>query len=549
MFANLKIWTRLSLGFSVVVLLLIAVVGLVIHSITGLRANTEAIGRDRYPKIEIAQRWIVSILQIARHSDNILILPKEQVAAEIADIRAERQANKEYLEKLESILNTEKGKALFSDIVNARSPYVDPENDFLNFADAGQLEPAKQALLTRVGPMQIAYINAISKFIDFEDALLVSQIDTAEKDAAQSTSWIIIVGGVATLFAALVGFWLTRSITRPLNRAVQVANRLAEGDLTAMIAANSGDETGQLLQAMNNMVTRLSSVVNEVNGAAEALVGASVQVSATAQALSQAASEQAAGVEETSTSIEQMTASIAQNTENAKLTDGIATKAANEASEGSDAVRATAGAMKIIANKIGIIDDIAYQTNLLALNAAIEAARAGEHGKGFAVVAAEVRKLAERSQIAAQEIGTVAISSVELAERAGKLLDSMVPNIRKTPDLVQEISAASGEQSSGVEQINSAVNHLNQTTQQNASSSEELAATAEEMSGNAEKLQQLMAFFKVRSEQKARVLGFSPRKPVPVGKVKIRKHPSASVAGNLALAPTIEPDETEFTKF
>jgi methyl-accepting chemotaxis protein len=202
-------------------------------------------------------------------------------------------------------------------------------------------------------------------------------------------------------------------------------------------------------------------------------------------------------VEQTSASIEEMTSSIAQNTDNAKATDGMAAKAAQEASEGGQAVDATVVAMKQIARKIGIIDDIAYQTNLLALNAAIEAARAGEHGKGFAVVAAEVRKLAERSQVAAQEIGEVATNSVELAERAGVLLDQMVPNIKKTSDLVQEITAASEEQSSGVAQINSAVNQLSQTTQQNASSSEELAATAEEMSSQAEQLQQTMGFFKV----------------------------------------------------
>ena len=192
-----------------------------------------------------------------------------------------------------------------------------------------------------------------------------------------------------------------------------------------------------------------------------------------------------------------MTSSISQNTENAKITDGMASQAAKQATEGGESVAATVAAMKQIAKKIGIIDDIAYQTNLLALNAAIEAARAGEHGKGFAVVAAEVRKLAERSQVAAQEIGEVAGSSVDLAEKAGKLLDEIVPSIKKTSDLVQEITAASEEQSSGAGQINSAISQLSQTTQQNASSSEELAATAEEMSSQVEQLQQTMAFFKI----------------------------------------------------
>ncbi|HWK48555.1 MAG TPA: methyl-accepting chemotaxis protein, partial [Steroidobacter sp.] len=238
----------------------------------------------------------------------------------------------------------------------------------------------------------------------------------------------------------------------------------------------------------------------------------------------------------------QMTASISQNTENAKVTDSMARKSAGEASEGGEAVKATVSAMKQIAQKISIIDDIAYQTNLLALNAAIEAARAGEHGKGFAVVAAEVRKLAERSQVAAQEIGTVAINSVELAERAGKLLDEIVPSITKTSDLVQEISAASQEQASGVNQINAAMTQLSQTTQQNASSSEELAATAEEMSGQADQLQQTVAFFKVEGARAARQ---KVNKAV-TEKPSVRR--TAATIGNLALAPS-DPDLGSFAKF
>jgi methyl-accepting chemotaxis protein len=242
---------------------------------------------------------------------------------------------------------------------------------------------------------------------------------------------------------------------------------------------------------------------------------------------------------------------VSQNTENAKVTDGIATQAAKEAAEGGEAVKATVAAMKQIAQKIGIIDDIAYQTNLLALNAAIEAARAGEHGKGFAVVAAEVRKLAERSQVAAQEIGTVASSSVELAEQAGNLLGSIVPNIKKTSELVQEITAASEEQSSGVGQINSAMTQLSQTTQQNASSSEELAATAEEMSGQSEQLRQTMAFFKLTTTStavKTPAAGQrAPRRAKPA-RESSRVSPLA-MGGALAFAGVDTADESQFTKF
>lgn len=284
-------------------------------------------------------------------------------------------------------------------------------------------------------------------------------------------------------------------IDTSLNDVIRVVQCLARGDLTQTIEADYPGVFGTTKDSLNQTIVSLTNIVTEVRGASDNLSSASEQVSATAQSISQSSSEQASSMEQTSASIKQMSASINQNTDNAQITDGMASKAAKEAMEGGEAVKLTVDAMKQIAKRIGIIDDIAYQTNLLALNAAIEAARAGDHGKGFAVVAAEVRKLAERSQVAAQEIGELASSSVDMAEKAGRLLDQMVPSINKTSDLVQEISAASAEQSTGVSQINIAMNQLSQVTQQNASCSEELAATAEEMSSQAEQLQLAMEFF------------------------------------------------------
>jgi methyl-accepting chemotaxis protein len=280
-----------------------------------------------------------------------------------------------------------------------------------------------------------------------------------------------------------------------LTDVATLLEAFARGDLTYRIERDYAGLFGKVKDSANTTAENLTRVLGEVRDAADALTGAANQVSATAQSLSQAASEQAASVEETTSQMDVMAASVSQNSDNAKVTDGMATKASREASDGGSAVGQTVVAMKQIAGQIGIIDDIAYQTNLLALNAAIEAARAGEHGKGFAVVAAEVRKLAERSQIAAKEIGELATRSVSTAERAGKLLEEIVPSIQKTSELVQEIAAASAEQSESVVQIGGAMGQLSKATQQNASASEELAATSEELSGQAEQLQESIAFF------------------------------------------------------
>ena len=316
--------------------------------------------------------------------------------------------------------------------------------------------------------------------------------DRARRGLAIAIVFTLILVGLSVAFVLLLARML-----RDVHEAALAARSVADGDLTIQVRVDRKDEIGELQDAIARTVEKLSQTIGDVMTAADSLNSAAGQVSATAQSLSQSSSEQAASVEETTASIEQMTASINQNTENAKITDNMATKSSAEAEQGGTAVKDTVEAMKSIAGKIGIIDDIAYQTNLLALNAAIEAARAGEHGKGFAVVAAEVRKLAERSQVAAQEIGQLAGSSVKMAEQAGKLLDEMVPSIKKTSDLVQEIAAASQEQSTGVSQINTAMGQLNKATQQNAAGSEELAATAEEMGGQAAQLQDLMEYFKV----------------------------------------------------
>ena len=286
-----------------------------------------------------------------------------------------------------------------------------------------------------------------------------------------------------------------------LTDVADLLTAFAQGDLTHRIQRDYQGLFGQVKDSANTTAENLTRVLAEVRAAADALTGAAGQVSATAQSLSQAASQQAASVEETTATMETMSASVTQNSDNAKVTDGMATKASKEAVEGGAAVGSTVIAMKQIAAKIGIVDDIAYQTNLLALNAAIEAARAGEHGKGFAVVAAEVRKLAERSQEAAKEIGELASSSVTTAERAGKLLDEIVPSIQKTSELVQEIAAASVEQSQSTVQIGGAMGQLSKATQQNASASEELAATSEELSGQAEQLQTSIAFFNTGDTQ------------------------------------------------
>ena len=386
-------------------------------------------------------------------------------------------------------------------------------------------------------------ILALDAEFDREQAKIV---DTRSGQVAlleQRLDAILVASGIAgVLLAAVLAVVIARSVTVPLGEASELTKRLALGDTRADVTVRANDEIGQMLIAMNalvrsqkemaavaekiaagdlsvrvtprsehdglgkafaSMVDTLGRVIGEVRSGAEALTAASTQVSATAQNVSQGTGEQAASVEETTSSLEQMNASISQNAENSRQTEVMAVKGSQDAQDAGAAVRETVTAMREIAARISIIEEIAYQTNLLALNAAIEAARAGEHGRGFAVVATEVRKLAERSQNAAKEISTVASNSVTIAERSGQLLGELVPSIRRTADLVQDVAAASKEQAAGVSQINIALSTVDHVTQRNASAAEELASTAEELAAQAEMLQQLIAFFRLGGERRA----------------------------------------------
>jgi len=555
MFANMKLAVRLGLGFAVVLTLTLVMAFISYGRLAALNDEIENMVSDKFPKTVMANDAVDQINITARAIRNaLLVKTPEEAQKELTRLMEARAKTGEIFDKLDKMLVSPEGRKVFSRAMDLRRAAVVDQNQVLELFKAGQKDQAVDVLVSKVRQSQGDYIKAVGDLIAFQSELMAQAGKTADDLAEQGMRLMLILGGLAALLSVAIAWLIIRSVLKQLggepDEARALVARIAEGDLTVKIETHPKDNSS-LLFAMKQMTERLTQVVTDVNGGAQALASASEEVSATAQQLSQAASEQAAGVEETSASIEQMTSSIAQNTENAKITDGMASKAAKDAVDGGEAVNATVDAMKQIAKKIGIIDDIAAQTNLLALNAAIEAARAGEHGKGFAVVAAEVRKLAERSQVAAQEIGEVAGNSVELAEKAGRLLAEIVPNIRKTSDLVQEITAASTEQSSGVGQINSAVSQLNTTTQQNASSSEELAATSEEMSSQAEQLQQTMSFFKLDGTGHAST-SFAVHKSTASGKkaapAKAAKaKPSAKVAATQA--PASELDESQFTKF
>ncbi|WP_282003832.1 methyl-accepting chemotaxis protein [Geotalea uraniireducens] len=494
----MKIGTRLGLGFGSVLAIFAIIVVVSIVMLKEVDRESRQVAKESLPAMMAAYEMDVAVTSISEVLTDVAATHSRDGIKE-----AEEQVKKfnEALSFFSEMYRRENDAKGLKEVDELADDFKAFHDSGLKMADTylNQGQEAGNRLMAEFDPIRGKLTAAVEKFQK-------SQADEAQSNSLDTVAAVgkivmimLILGGCALLLSIVIAFLITRSITRPLLEAVGASNRLAEGDLMVDINPRGKDETGQLLEAMKNMMDKLKQVVGEVKSAADNVASGSQELSSTSEEMSQGATEQAAAAEEASSSMEEMSSNIRQNADNAMQTEKIATKSAEDAREGGKAVAGTVTAMREIAAKISIIEEIARQTNLLALNAAIEAARAGEHGKGFAVVAAEVRKLAERSQKAAGEISELSASSVGVAEQAGEMLARLVPDIQRTAELVQEISAACREQDTGAEQINKAIQQLDQVIQQNASASEEMASTSEELAAQAEQLQTAISFFKVGS--------------------------------------------------
>lgn len=501
---NIKISTKLLMSFSIILLIVVAVGVAGFYSTRSINENLIDISMSDLPSVNYLLQADRDLYQLLAAERSMIFsnVNSEMFEQLLVDYEENLEQSKQRFEKFKELADTN-AAALIAKYEGSSAQWESLSRQVVDGRASDTRAGRRLAIDLSLGDAKVKF-EEMRGYLDELTDLTMQRVDNSRLEAESTfrkTSFTLLITTIIGLIIGLsLALFIARGITRPVRNLMGIVDSVSKGDLEVELETDRTDEIGLLIGGIARMVGQIRRVVLNVSAAAENVANASQAMSASTEQMSQGASTQASSSEEASSSMEEMSSNIRQNAENAQLTERIAIKASDDARQGGEAVTQTVSAMREIAEKITIVEEIARQTNMLALNAAIEAARAGEHGKGFAVVAAEVRKLAERSQTAAAEISELSLSSTEVAERAGTMLEEMVPDIKRTAELVQEIAAASSEQNVGAEQINRAIQQLDQVTQQNASASEEMSSTAEELSSQAAELRSSIGYFHVNGE-------------------------------------------------